>query len=91
MPVSGKVVEVKNIPGRTWVNMVEKLTGKEAVDDIGFGLTKRAVISSSKQNGFVAVVPVGTGFVSSVTITVEEGTNLQKETSLHFLHIVVPT
>jgi len=80
MPVRGKVVEVKNIPGRTWVNMVEKLTGKEAVDDIGFQFnqTRGYIIVKTKNIGFVAVVPVGMGFVSSVTITVEEGTTLAK-------------
>jgi phosphatidylserine decarboxylase len=79
-PVSGKIVEVKKIPGRTWTNEIKKITGKETVDDIGFQFnqTRAYVIIKTPSLGFVAVVPVGMGFVSSVNITVDEGTTLAK-------------
>ena len=79
-PVSGTVVEVKKIPGRTWTNEVQKLTGKTTVDDIGFQFnqTRGYIIIKTNTAGFVAVVPVGMGFVSSVNITVEEGVKLSK-------------
>jgi phosphatidylserine decarboxylase len=79
-PVGGKIVEVKNIPGRTWTNEVKKLTGKEAVDDIGFQFnqTRAYIIIKTSNIGYVAVAPIGMGFVSSVNITVDEGTTLAK-------------
>ena len=79
-PVGGKVVETKIIPGRTWTNEIKKLTGKTTVDDIGFQFnqTRGYIILKTETIGFVAVVPVGMGFVSSVTITADEGIKLAK-------------
>jgi phosphatidylserine decarboxylase len=79
-PVGGKVVEKKIIPGRTWTNEIKKLTGKQTVDDIGFQFnqTRGYIIIKTRNVGFVAVVPVGMGFVSSVTITADEGSKLVK-------------
>jgi len=79
-PVSGKVVETKIIPGRTWTNEIKKITGKTTVDDIGFQFnqTRGYIILKTETIGFVAVVPVGMGFVSSVNITADEGTKLAK-------------
>jgi phosphatidylserine decarboxylase len=79
-PVGGKVVEKKIIPGRTWTNEIKKLTGKTTVDDVGFQFnqTRGYIILKTDAIGFVAVVPVGMGFVSSVTITADEGIKLAK-------------
>lgn len=79
-PVGGKVVEIKKIPGRTWTNEVKKLTGMQTVDDVGFQFNQTCgyIILKTHTVGFVAVVPVGMGFVSSVNITVDEGTRLAK-------------
>ena len=79
-PAGGKVVETKIIPGRTWTNEVKKLTGKTTVDDIGFQFnqTRGYIILKTATLGFVAVAPIGMGFVSSVTITADEGTKLAK-------------
>jgi len=79
-PVGGKVVEVKKIVGRTWTNEIKKLTGKQVVDDIGFQFnqTRGYIILKTKSVGFVAVIPVGMGFVSSVNFTADEGTILAK-------------
>jgi phosphatidylserine decarboxylase len=80
LPVGGKIVEVKKIPGRTWTNEIKKITGKQTVDDIGFQFnqTRGYIIIKTNNIGFVAVVPVGMGFVSSVNFTVDEGTRLAK-------------
>ena len=79
-PVGGKVVETKIIAGRTWTNEIKKITGAQTVDDIGFQFnqTRGYVILKTDTLGFVAVIPVGMGFVSSVNITVDEGTKLAK-------------
>ncbi len=80
-PVGGKVVEIKVIPGRTWTNEIKKITGKQEVnDDIGFQFnqTRGYIILKTETIGFVAVVPVGMGFVSSVNITVDEGAKIAK-------------
>ncbi len=80
MPVGGKIMEVKKIAGRTWTNEIKKITGKTTVDDIGFQFnqTRGYIIIKTKNIGFVAVVPVGMGFVSSVNFTVDEGITLSK-------------
>jgi phosphatidylserine decarboxylase len=79
-PVAGKIIETKIIPGRTWTNEIKKLTGKTTVDDIGFQFnqTRGYIILKTANIGFVAVVPVGMGFVSSVNITADEGIHLAK-------------
>jgi phosphatidylserine decarboxylase len=79
-PVGGTVVETKIIAGRTWTNEIEKFWTKKTVDDIGFQFnqTRGYIILKTKNIGFVAVVPVGMGFVSSVNITVETGSKLDK-------------
>lgn len=79
-PVGGKIVEVKIIPGRTWTNEIKKITGKKTVDDIGFQFnqTRGYIILKTDTIGYVAVVPVGMGFVSSINITADEDTKLAK-------------
>ena len=79
-PVGGKIVEVKKIPGRTWTNEIKKITGKQTVDDVGFQFnqTRGYIIIKTNNIGFVAVIPVGMGFVSSVNFTVDGGTTLAK-------------
>ena len=79
-PVGGRVVETKVIPGKTWTNEIKNFTGKQTVDDIGFQFnqTRGYIILKTNNIGFVAVIPVGMGFVSSVTITADEGTELKK-------------
>jgi phosphatidylserine decarboxylase precursor len=79
-PVGGKIVEAKKIAGRTWTNEIKKITGPQTVDDIGFQFnqTRGYIILKTKTVGFIAVIPVGMGFVSSVNFTVDEGTTLNK-------------
>lgn len=80
VPVSGVIKEVKKVPATTWVTETKKPDGSlENTDDVGFQFTHtRAHIIIESPVGFVAVIPVGMGHISSVNITVEEGTNLIK-------------
>lgn len=80
VPVGGVIREVKKVPGKTWVNEVKKPDGSiENVDDVGFQFTHtRGHIIIESIVGLVAVMPVGMGHISSVNLTVEEGTRLEK-------------
>lgn len=80
VPVSGIVREVKKVPGKTWVTESKKPDGTiENIDDVGFQFTHtRAHIIIQSPVGFVAIIPVGMGHISSVNITAEEGTVLVK-------------
>jgi phosphatidylserine decarboxylase len=71
---------VKTIPAKTWITESKKPDGSiENTDDVGFQFTHtRAHIIIESPVGFVAVIPVGMGHISSVVITVEEGTRLVK-------------
>ncbi len=79
-PVAGIVREVKNIPANTWVTEERKPDGSiENTDDVGFQFQHtRGYIIIESVVGFVAVIPIGMGHISSVNLTVEEGTYLEK-------------
>jgi len=80
VPVSGTIREVKTIPANTWITEAKKPDGSlENIDEVGFQFTHtRAHIIIDSPVGFVAVIPVGMGHISSVVITVEEQTQLVK-------------
>lgn len=80
VPVSGIIREVKKIPAKTWITETKKDDGVlENTDDVGFQFSHtRAHIIIESPLGFVAVIPVGMGHISSVNITAEEGTSLVK-------------
>jgi phosphatidylserine decarboxylase len=80
VPVSGIIKEVKTIPAKTWITEIKKPDGSlENTDDVGFQFTHtRAHIIIESPVGYVAVIPVGMGHISSVIVNVEEGTNLFK-------------
>jgi len=80
LPVGGVVREVRHIPGGTWVNEQEKEDGSlENIDDVGFQFAHtRACVIIESIIGFVAIIPVGMGHISSTIINAEEGTTLRK-------------
>lgn len=80
LPVGGVIREIRQLPGGTWVNEKVKEDGTlENIDDVGFQFTHtRACIIIESVVGFVAVIPVGMGHISSTVITAETGTNLRK-------------
>lgn len=80
LPVGGVVREIRQVPGGTWVNETVKEDGSlENIDDVGFQFTHtRACMIVESIIGFVAIIPVGMGHISSTIITAEEGTTLRK-------------
>jgi len=80
MPVSGTIKEVKKVPASTWITEAKNADGSiENIDDVGFQFTHtRAHVIIESPVGFVAVMPVGMGHISSVVITAEEETKLVK-------------
>jgi phosphatidylserine decarboxylase len=80
VPVGGKVAEIKKIPGRTWITQAEKPDGSlENTDDVGFQFTHtRGCMIMETAIGYVALIPVGMGHISSVNFIVDEGAVLAK-------------
>jgi phosphatidylserine decarboxylase precursor len=80
VPVGGKVVEIRKIPGRTWITEARKTDGTlENVDDLGFQFTHtRGCLIMESAVGYVALIPVGMGHISSVNFIVDEGARLTK-------------
>jgi len=80
LPVAGTIREARTIPGRTLVEIQKNEKGEPtAKDDIGFQFKQtRGIVVLESSLGYVAVIPVGMGHVSSVTLTVEAGDCLQK-------------
>jgi phosphatidylserine decarboxylase len=80
VPLGGKVVEIRKIPGHTWINEAKKADGTlENVDDVGFQFTHtRGCIIMETALGYIALMPVGMGHISSVNFIVDEGAVLSK-------------
>jgi phosphatidylserine decarboxylase precursor len=80
VPLTGKVVEIKKIPGRTWIEESEKPDGTlENIDDVGFQFTHtRGCMILETIVGYIALIPVGMGHISSVNFIVDEGDTLNK-------------
>lgn len=80
LPVSGVIQEARTIPGRVVVKTEPDEAGKPtAQDGIGFQMKQtRGIVIVDSPLGLVAAIPVGMGFVSSVTLVVERGDRLTK-------------
>jgi len=80
VPVGGIIREVKKVPAGTWINEAKKPDGTvENIDDVGFQFSHtRGYVIIDSVVGFVAVIPVGMGHISSVNFSVEEGATLVK-------------
>lgn len=80
LPVGGVIREIRQIPGGTWVNESVKEDGSlENIDDVGFQFRHtRACVIIESVIGFVAIIPVGMGHISSTVITAEPGIMLRK-------------
>ncbi|UPL02307.1 hypothetical protein LCI18_013241 [Fusarium solani-melongenae] len=85
-PVSGKVLEVKNIQGACYLEVNSKcepirvMCGPDAPDTPGYQFlqTRGLCVIDNPTLGKVAVLPIGMAQVSSVKMTVKEGDKLQK-------------
>ncbi|KAF4467696.1 phosphatidylserine decarboxylase 2 [Fusarium albosuccineum] len=85
-PVSGKVLEAKNIQGAAYLEVNEKcelkrhICGPDAPDTPGYQFlqSRGCFILENEYLGKVAVLPIGMAQVSSVKLTVKEGDWVQK-------------
>ncbi|KAI1075665.1 phosphatidylserine decarboxylase-domain-containing protein [Whalleya microplaca] len=85
-PVSGTVLEAKNIQGAAYLEVdaechpIRCMCGPDAPDSPGYQFlqTRGMVIIENPVLGKVAVLPIGMAMVSSVKLTVKEGNVLKK-------------
>ncbi|KAH7174915.1 phosphatidylserine decarboxylase-domain-containing protein [Fusarium flagelliforme] len=85
-PVSGEVVEVKNIQGAAYLEVnakcerVRKMCGTDAPDSPGYQFlqTRGLCVIDNPVLGLVAVLPIGMAQVSSVKMTAQVGDKLKK-------------
>ncbi len=80
VPVGGRILEARKIPGSVRMDVIRKPDGTfEVVDGAGFQFAQdRGLIVIDSPLGVVAVLPIGMAQVSSVTLTAEEGADLFK-------------
>jgi phosphatidylserine decarboxylase len=80
VPVGGTVKDVRKIPGNVVVKAIRKEDDSiETIDETGFQFTQtRGLVVMESAVGLVALLPIGMGHVSSVTLTVEKGVTLTK-------------
>jgi len=81
VPVAGEIKEVRNIHGRVYMDVIRRPDGTlDIVDGETYQLDQERglIVIDSPEVGLVAVLPVGMGSVSSVTLTPEVGARLQK-------------
>ncbi|KAF4992837.1 hypothetical protein FGRMN_6889 [Fusarium graminum] len=85
-PVSGTVVEAKNIQGAAYLEVnakcepVRTMCGPDAPDTPGYQFlqTRGLIVIDNPLLGLVAFLPIGMAQVSSVKLTVKKGDRLQK-------------
>ena len=81
VPVGGTVKEVRNIHGKVYLDVFRQPNGTLDFvngDTYQFNQERGLVIIDSPKVGLVAILPIGMGQVSSVTLTPEPGIKLQK-------------
>ena len=80
VPVRGVVREIRNIPGRVVLDVIKKEDGSlDMTDGDTYQLTQqRGLIIIESPLGLVAVLPIGMGQVSSVSLTAQVGATLAK-------------
>lgn len=85
-PVSGRVMEVRKIPGDVKLNVIRNSEHTlEAVPGTGFQFTQdRGITLIDGVHGAVAVIPVGMAQISSVNFSVAEGVNITKGEELGY-------
>lgn len=84
VPMSGTVVWTEVVPGHVYMETTVVDEGLQcqrisSVDGVGFQFSQaRGIVILNTPFGLVACLPIGMSLVSSVTITAEVGTTLQK-------------
>jgi phosphatidylserine decarboxylase len=79
-PVSGTVKEVRKITGKAMMDVIKRHDGTLGiVEGSAYPFTQdRGLVVMESMAGLVAIMPIGMAQVSSVNLTVEEGSYLQK-------------
>ncbi|HKR30296.1 MAG TPA: phosphatidylserine decarboxylase [Terriglobales bacterium] len=81
VPVAGEVKEVRKIQGRVYMDVIRRPDGSlQAIDGdtYQYNQERGLIVIDSPQVGLVAVLPIGMGPISSVNLTPEVGSRLQK-------------
>jgi phosphatidylserine decarboxylase precursor len=81
VPVAGEIKEVRKIQGRVYMNVIRKADGSLGIidgDTYQYNQERGLIVIDSPEVGFVAVLPIGMSFVSSVNLTPEIGAKLHK-------------
>lgn len=81
VPVAGEIKEVRKVEGRVYVNVIRKADGSLQIvdgDTYQYNQERGLIVIDSPEVGLVAVLPIGMGAVSSVTLTPEVGATLPK-------------
>jgi phosphatidylserine decarboxylase len=85
-PLSGSVKEVRKITGKAKMDVIKRADGSLGiVEGSAYQFTQdRGLVVLDTIAGLVAIMPIGMAQVSSVNLTVEEGSYLQKGTEFGF-------
>lgn len=84
-PLAGQVLEAQKIPGHVWLDVTEIDGELVAYPAPGFQVEQdRARVVMQTPRGLMAVIPVGMGHISSVTLSTEAGANLRKGDELGY-------
>lgn len=81
VPVRGRILEARNIPGRVFLEVFKKPDGTlDDIDGTGYQFTqdRGLIVMDSPAVGKVALVAIGMGHVSSVVLVADPGTDLHK-------------
>jgi len=81
VPVAGKVVEKKIIPGFAYIGVFERPDGSTYLTDgpgYQFRQQRGLIVLETEEIGHVAILPIGMGPVSSVELTPDVGDSLYK-------------
>ncbi|MEJ8574366.1 phosphatidylserine decarboxylase [Microbaculum marinum] len=81
VPFAGKVVEKKILPGFAYIGVFEKPDGSTYLTDgagYQFRQERGLIVLETEEIGYVAILPIGMGPVSSVELTPDVGAELHK-------------
>lgn len=87
VPVAGKVVEKKTVPGFAYIGVFQRPDGSTYLTDgesYQFSQQRGVVVLETKEIGLVAILPIGMGPVSSVELSPDPGAELYKGEELGF-------
>jgi len=87
VPFAGTVIEKKNVPGLAYIGVFMRPDGSTYLTDgesYQFRQQRGVVVMKTEDIGYVAILPIGMGPVSSVELTPDVGATLHKGEELGF-------